>query len=168
MLLGKFENKQLNFFGKLDETDEAKNIADTIEDAGKQLSAKTITIDFSGTTGANSVGVSTWVKTLQSLSVTIKYVNMPEWLAEQMNMIPALATQMASVDSVLAPYYSEDTNDIVFQKIDTSDLPRLQEKIASGALETIEIDGKSFEADFDPSDYFYFLIEGLEEFSKAQ
>lgn len=152
------------FEGVLDEETSGDHLMSAYEQLKKSNPKPPIILDFSKVTRANSAGLVTWLKFLQTIHTKVKYVNTPVWLVGQFNMIKGYFTNGSYVESLQIPLYSPN---VQFSKIITirlgKDVPILAD-YTDFKLPNQMIEGQEYEADFDPAQYFSFISEHLENF----
>lgn len=72
----------------------------------KALSLKNYIFDFNNVVMINSCGIREWIKYLQGLDgANIKYLNCPQIIIEQVNMVHGFIRKGIMVDSFYAPYF---------------------------------------------------------------
>jgi hypothetical protein len=123
-----------------------------------------VSLDFSQVNYGNSVGLLGWLKFLAQTKNSFKYVNAPIWMINQFNTIKGYFENGSYVESVQAPYFCSKTQDsrsltLVLGK----DVPVLDNYTQYSAPNR-SLDGKVFEVDFEPSQYFSFISENFKEF----
>lgn len=154
----------LVFEGVLDEETSLDHLSSAYQQLKKSNPTLPITLDFSKVSRANSAGLVTWLKFLQSAHTKVKYVNTPVWLVGQFNMIKGYFTNGSYVESVQIPLYSTAAQ---YSKIVTiklgKDVPILPD-YSDFKLPNQMIEGHEYEVDFDPAQYFSFISEHYDTF----
>ncbi len=144
--------------GVIDEKVDLKNVASVIETTASETGMKAVKVDFSDVKRANSLGIIKWRILTEELSCGVIYENSPQWLVEQFNfeVIPILKGSL--VASILAPFYcgEDGTHEMVRLEVG-KDIP-LMKDYSSLRLERPSKNGRMLEPDFEPSDYFEFLL----------
>lgn len=115
-----------------------------------------LVFDFKEVTGINSCGIRDWITFLGELSQTVNvaYINCPQVIIEQMNMVKGFLPEGAVIESFYAPFFCEECdneekvlmspNDIIGGKAPT-DL-----KCSSCGAVGLEFDSL-------PNQYFHFI-----------
>lgn len=79
---------------------------DSIFDKIKNLNMSKFVFDFNQVSMINSCGIREWIKYLQELDgVEIKYINCPQIIIEQVNMVHGFIRKGIVVESFFAPYF---------------------------------------------------------------
>jgi hypothetical protein len=79
---------------------------DSIFDKIKSLKMNKFVFDFNQVNMINSCGIREWIKYLQELDeVGIKYINCPQIIIEQVNMVHGFIRKGIVVESFFAPYF---------------------------------------------------------------
>ncbi|MBC7539138.1 MAG: hypothetical protein H7281_09970 [Bacteriovorax sp.] len=79
---------------------------DSIFDKIKNLNMSKFVFDFNQVSMINSCGIREWIKYLQELDgVEIKYINCPQIIIEQVNMVHGFIRKGIIVESFFAPYF---------------------------------------------------------------
>jgi hypothetical protein len=166
----KQEGWRLWFRGTLDEHTSGAEVYAALQSAAaclpSQSSKDRVILDFSAVVRANSVGILTWLKTMESLNPRVSFVNVPLWLVEQFNFSDALRGDCL-VESFYAPFYSPltDTHSLFCLRIGV-DVPLLK-SYRDFEMSFQGKEGEVFEPDFEPEELFHFLETNCEKFSKA-
>lgn len=72
----------------------------------KSLKMNQFVFDFNNVTMINSCGIREWIKYLQEIeSATISYINCPQIIIEQVNMVHGFIRKGITVESFYAPYF---------------------------------------------------------------
>lgn len=76
------------------------------------LEQKSITFDFNQVNMINSCGIREWIKFLDEIpdSCSITYINCPQIIIEQINMVHGFFKKGAEIKSFYAPYFCEKCN----------------------------------------------------------
>ena len=81
---------------------------DTNFDKIKSLKMDKFIFDFNNVTMINSCGIREWIKYLQEIdSATVTYINCPQIIIEQVNMVHGFIRKGITIDSFYAPYFCE-------------------------------------------------------------
>lgn len=160
MIAGTVSQNTVKLSGKLDETTQVEELFALFQSAAEANphADGQVIFDFGDCQMANSIGISIWINFLKSKSICAKYCNVPEWLVAQFNQLDELLVNFGGVDSVLAPYYCDETSDTTFQVIDTQNLKELRLKVESDQFCELSIAGQTFVPDFEAKEYFDFLF----------
>jgi hypothetical protein len=80
------------------------------------------------------------------------------WLVEQFNFRMIRLSEGSRVSSIMAPFYcgADGTHEILRLEIG-KDIP-IMESYRDFTLERTSVTGRKLEPDFDPADYFSFLV----------
>lgn len=84
-----------------------------------KLSGK-VTIDLSGVSAINSIGIRAWIRWFSSLGsgVSLEFIRCPKALVMQMNMVEGFLPANSQVKSMQVPFYCEDCDeekDVMFE-----------------------------------------------------
>ena len=113
-------------------------------------------IDFNDVTGINSCGIRDWITFLNELpdSISIVYINCPQVIIEQMNMVKGFVPEGAAIESFYAPFFCEscDNEEKVLMK--PSDI---NEGKAPSDLKCSSCGAVGLEFDALPNQYFHFI-----------
>lgn len=125
-----------------------------------------IGVDFSKVPYANSAGIVVWLKVVYGSDTRFKYINAPVWLVNQFNMIKGYFENGSYVESLQAPFFAPKTQDsVTFTLALGKDLPILKDYSKYAVPERSD-EGKTFEIDFVPEQFFSFIVENYEIFRK--
>lgn len=154
------------FEGVLDEGVAIEKLEAPLMKLKKEKNAQAVAVDFSKVSYANSAGIVVWLKAIYGAGVAIKYVNAPVWLVNQFNMIRGYFENGSFVESILAPYYAPKTQDSRnFTLKIGQDVPVLEDYSGFKLSNRVD-DGKSYEIDFDPEQFFSFVAENFKTFKE--
>ena len=79
---------------------------DSIFDKIQNLKMSNYVFDFNKVSMINSCGIREWIKYLQGLDgAEIKYINCPQIIVEQVNMVHGFIRKGIVVESFFAPYF---------------------------------------------------------------
>ncbi|MCO4794148.1 MAG: hypothetical protein KC493_10565 [Bacteriovoracaceae bacterium] len=140
----------------LDNKVEVKVIGQIDEDASfeKILSIKqeVYIFDLEEINLINSCGVREWINFLEKLPSTssITYRNVPQVVVEQINMVQGFVREGAQIESFYAPYYNEQTDQVVKILINVND-------VKDGKAPQKDQDGTTLEFDAIEAQYFNFI-----------
>ena len=74
----------------------------------KSLKMNKFIFDFDNVTMINSCGIREWIKYLKEIeNATVTYINCPQIIIEQVNMVHGFIKKETSVSSFYAPYFCE-------------------------------------------------------------
>ncbi len=74
----------------------------------KSLKMNNFIFDFDNVTMINSCGIREWIKYLKEIdSAAVTYINCPQIIIEQVNMVHGFIKKETSVKSFYAPYFCE-------------------------------------------------------------
>jgi anti-anti-sigma regulatory factor len=115
-----------------------------------------ITFDLEKVKMINSCGIREWIRLVEQhgQSVNIEYINVPQIVVQQMNMIAGFLSKNAKVVSFYAPYFIEDLDE------ERQVLLRAEEiRDFKAPKMNATVDGTEYELDFDAIEeqYFRFL-----------
>lgn len=123
----------------------------------KNISTAEVVFDFQKVTLINSCGIREWIQCIGALKsgTKIVYLNCPQIIIEQINMVQGFIPAGASVDSFYAPYFCEDCDDevkVLLKKdlVKNSKAPKVQCPKCNSDLDFDAIE----------SQYFNFLKQG--------
>lgn len=111
--------------------------------------------DFNGVTGINSCGIRDWIASLEGFGgQKVSYLNCPQVIIEQMNMVKGFLPDGASIVSFYAPFFCENCENeekvlLTPDKVQGNAAPKDVKCSACGA-EGMEFDALE-------SQYFHFL-----------
>ena len=161
------QNTTVEFSGLLNEDSSSQVIQNALKEALKNSTDKVIYIDFSRVKRANSCGILTWYKILESLQGTFIYIKVPRWLVEQFNISDFL-NDNATVQSIEANFYcpQNDTHENLLLTLG-KDVPILED-YSDFSLSFKNKDGLPLEMDFEPTEYFFFISSGIEKFKGSK
>jgi hypothetical protein len=79
-----------------------------------------VTIDLSGVSAINSIGIRSWIRWFSALGdgVAIEFIYCPKALVMQMNMVEGFLPAQAKVKSLQVPFYCEECDeekDVMFE-----------------------------------------------------
>ena len=154
----------LIFQGTLDERCELESLQKSLSQVRKAGDRKTVTVDLSQVKYANSVGILTWLKFVQSAPCGFRYVNAPAWLVKQFNMMTGYFINGGFVASFQAPFFNSQTEESVMLTLTVGADVELRPDYGDYQLPNADLRGKHLEPDFDPGQYFSFLAENCEPF----
>ena len=104
----------------------------------------------------NSCGIREWIRFIEFLgsTVNLEYINVPQIVIQQMNMISGLLTKNAKVTSFFAPYFIEDLDEEKQILLNSADIVDFKAPVIN-----TNIDGTDYNLDFDAIEeqYFKFL-----------
>lgn len=139
--------KTLTFIGSIDEEFDFK---DLISDATQLI------VDFKGLKMINSCGIREWINYIekQGSNTKIIYINCPQIIIQQMNMVSGFLTENAEVKSFYAPYYCEDSDEEKMILLESQNITD-----GKAPVITQEVNGENVELEFDAIEeqYFKFL-----------
>ena len=154
----KIDNNLVVFEGSLNES---SNFSEFSKDTIKIPLDVPIILDFSNILYANSAGISSYVKFLQSFNGLVNYVNTPYWMVNYLNLIPELIDGKNKVISIQVPYYAKDSSeDLVVTFEIGKDIPVL-DTYKDYELATYEKDGDTYIPDIVPEIYFGFISHAI-------
>ncbi len=136
----------INFIGQMDEDADFSKILN--------IKASHFVFDFEKISLLNSCGIREWITFLDGISedVKITYMNCPQIIIEQMNMVHGFIKEGAKIESFYAPYYCESCDEECKVLIQTSDLKDLH-----APSQKCEKCGEEMEFDAIEAQYFNFL-----------
>jgi DNA-directed RNA polymerase subunit RPC12/RpoP len=67
-----------------------------------------VNFDFQGIDLINSCGIREWIKFIEGVNGQIKYVNVPQIVVEQINMVKGLLPESAVMETFATPYYCDE------------------------------------------------------------
>ena len=145
------------FSGILDEHTTAEALRKTMREAMHSVQGRRLSLDLSEVRRANSVGILTWFRLLGDLAPCVSYVNMPVWLVEQFNFSEGIRGDV-DIESFQAPFYCPEKDTHAIKSLVVGrDVP-IQANYDDFEISLPNPDGTVFEADFEPSEYLYFLV----------
>ena len=75
----------------------------------KSLKMKKFIFDFNNITMINSCGIREWIKYLQEIdNASVFYINCPQIIIEQVNMVHGFIKKETCIESFYAPYFCEN------------------------------------------------------------
>ena len=153
----------VEFSGLLNEDSSSQGIQSALEEALKNSPESTVYIDFSKVKRANSCGILTWYKVLESLTGKFIYMKVPRWLVEQFNISDFL-NDSTTVESIEANFYcpQNDTHENILLVLG-KEIPILED-YSEFTLVLKNKEGLALEMDFEPSEYFYFISASAQKF----
>ncbi len=159
----KVKDATVEFFGILNEESSEENIKKSLQTALQNSNNKKIFIDFSNVKRANSCGILSWYKIIDSFDAEFTYIKSPRWLVEQFNLSDFL-NHKTFVQSIQAMFYcpKNDTHEIVSLQIG-KEIPLLND-YDQFQIHLKNPKGLDLEMDFEPSEYFHFIIKNKEKF----
>lgn len=117
-------------------------------------SSKRLVFDFQKCTLINSCGIREWIQFLQKLPKTlaIEYVNCPQIIIEQVNMVKGFISENAKVKTFYAPYFCETCDKEYTVLLDASQIKNMK-------APEVRCQADQYVMDFDaiPGQYFHFL-----------
>ncbi|GAB4010665.1 MAG: hypothetical protein Fur0010_03800 [Bdellovibrio sp.] len=123
----------------------------------KGIGTKEVVFDFQKITMINSCGIREWIQSLSNLKpgIRISYINCPQIIIEQINMVQGFIPKGASVESFYAPYFCESCDKEVKILLKRSDVPQFKapEMKCPDCGDTMDFDAIE-------SQYFNFLKQG--------
>ena len=113
-------------------------------------------IDFNEVTGINSCGIRDWITFLGSLptEMTVTYINCPQAIIEQMNMVKGFLPDGALIESFYAPFFCEACDNEQKVKMSPSDIV---DGKAPTNLKCSSCGAEGLEFDALPNQYFHFI-----------
>lgn len=163
----KVEGNEVRFSGVLDEGIAQDVIESVLKEAQKNCKDQRILVDYSEVKRANSCGILTWLQVTSMGSYPITYVNVPVWLIAQFNMIEEFMMGDITISSIQAPFYCPDTDETTILTLKVGEDIPVQEQYDDFEFPVQTIDGKEYEPDFEPSDYFLFITFNIERFRRT-
>lgn len=164
------EPNTMIFEGLLDENTSLVELKESLkklsELAVKSAYPLPVVVDFSKVVRANSSGILTWLRFLQSSSTQFKYVNAPTWLVGQFNIVSGYFENGSFVYSFYVPFYAPKTRSSKNLLMTVGVDIQIQTEYASVSIPSRMIDGDMFEIDFEPNRYFSFIKENYKNFKK--
>lgn len=129
---------------------------DSVFDKIKALKLATYIFDFDKVGMINSCGIREWIKYLQEIdNAKISYVNCPQIIIEQVNMVHGFIRKGITVDSFYGPYFC--TNCDTEKKILLKNVEVINFKAPAKQCNTCKAD---LEFDAIEKQYFSFLSQG--------
>ena len=120
------------------------------------LTSPKIIFDLEQVKMINSCGIREWIRFIEFLgsTVNLEYINVPQIVIQQMNMISGLLTKNAKVTSIFAPYFIEDLDEEKQILLNSADIVDFKAPVIN-----TNIDGTDYNLDFDAIEeqYFKFL-----------
>jgi hypothetical protein len=157
------KNNTVEFGGCLDERSSLDQLLRGLQQAASGANGGKVRVDFSKVKKANSIGILSWAKVIDTAKMALVYVAAPEWLVEQFNLSDLLRYGSV-VESVQAPFYCADTDSReMVTLVIGKDIP-LQKEYNSLQLQKQSQTGALLEADFEPYEYFHFITRDLQKF----
>lgn len=139
---------QVELIGVIDE--------DAIFDKIKNLKMANYVFDFNKITMINSCGIREWIKYLQEIDGTaIKYLNCPQIIIEQVNMVHGFIRKGIAVESFYAPYFCANCD--TEKRILLKGAEVINSKAPVKQCNTCQLD---LEFDAIEKQYFSFLSQG--------
>lgn len=120
------------------------------------VNEENLTIDFNEVSGINSCGIRDWITFLSELpqNMKIHYINCPQVIIEQMNMVKGFLPEGADIESFYAPFFCESCDNE--QKVLMKPADVVDGK-APTDLECRSCGAKGLEFDALPNQYFHFI-----------
>lgn len=119
--------------------------------------SKGVSIDFGNVENGNSMGLRTFYLFVQTISVPFTYKKVPYWLIEQFNMIRGLLKKGWRVESMLLPFFHQDSDEeITLECTLGKEIPVLKD-YSECEIAGVTVNGQEYLPDFDPSCDFMFL-----------
>lgn len=129
---------------------------DAIFDKIKNLQMNKFIFDFNNVSMINSCGIREWIKYLQEIEgAQIKYINCPQIIIEQVNMVHGFISKGIVVESFFAPYFC--TNCDTEKKILLKNVEVINSKAPAKQCNTCK---SELEFDAIEKQYFSFLSQG--------
>lgn len=129
---------------------------DLVIEKAAELKNPHITFDMQKVKMINSCGIREWIRMLEKHDpeTQFEYVNVPQIVIQQMNMIAGFLTKNAKVSSFYAPYFIEDLDEERQILLNAADI-----KDFKAPKKTENVDGTEYALDFDAIEeqYFRFL-----------
>lgn len=162
----KVEGHTLRFSGVLDETTDMEQARQAIIALGASQGPE-VYLDLSEVRRANSCGILSWLRLLRDVNLSFVYVNAPVWLIAQFNMISEFFVGRVRVESIQAPFYCPaDDSSLSLTLFVGEDIP-VRDDYEDFQFANRAIDGKEYEPDFDPAEYFSFIAANFQRFGSA-
>lgn len=122
-----------------------------------KLESPKIVFDFQKVSMINSCGIREWIQYLVGLGTQsqITYVNCPQIIIEQINMVQGFIPKGGKVESFYAPYFCEDCDKETKMKINSADIKSFKAPICKCPDCQSEMEFDAIEAQ-----YFNFLKQG--------
>jgi anti-anti-sigma regulatory factor len=121
-----------------------------------ELKAPKLVFDMDKIKNINSCGIREWIRLLESIGANaqIEYINCPQIVVQQMNMVSGFLGKNSKVTSFYAPYFCEDLDEEKQVLLQSS-----QVKDFKAPPITMNIKGEDYEMEFDAIEdqYFRFL-----------
>ena len=161
------EGRTLHFSGVLDEASIMDAVKTSIEEGASNAAGQRVLFDLSEVKRANSCGILSWLRLLRDVDVPVTYINTPIWLIAQFNMIAEFFSGEVDVESIQAPFYCpDDDTSIALTLLIGKDVP-VQDDYEDFEFENRTIEGREYEPDFDPAEYFAFIAVNYQRFGSA-
>ena len=157
------EGNSLIFSGVMDESSDFKSIETVIKQVMQKHSK--IIFDLSGVDRSNSTGIRGWLKVLTDTNPAGRYVKAPCWLLEQISMLPKLCPASMLVESMILPFYSEETDGHMLKYCEVGREIPISEDYDDFELAVVDDAGHKFELDA-TSDVFYFISLNLDAYNR--
>lgn len=129
---------------------------DAVFDKIKNLKMSKYVFDFNKVKSINSCGIREWIKYIELIGATdITYVNCPQIIIEQANMVHGFIKKGIVVESFYAPYFCESCDDEKKVLLKSTDVVGGNAPVKSCVKCNSEL-----EFDALPKQYFQFLNQG--------
>jgi anti-anti-sigma regulatory factor len=129
---------------------------DLVIEKAAELKHAHIIFDMQKVKMINSCGIREWIRMLDQHGTEAKfeYVNVPQIVIQQMNMISGFLTKNAKVNTFYAPYFIEDLDEERQVLLKADEIKDFKAPKMSAT-----VDGTEYELDFDAIEdqYFRFL-----------
>lgn len=153
----------LMYEGVLDENTSYSELLQTFEEYKKKSKQEIVTVDLSKVSRANSTGIVTWLRFISASKATFKYINVPKWLVGQFNMINGFLVNKSYVESLQVPFFSQENESVInFFYTIGKEIPILESYESFSLPNRIE-NGREYEMDANPEQYFSFISQNFQE-----
>jgi hypothetical protein len=162
------ENQSFVFQGSLDESTPENSLISEFQKLRLSLGSKPLSVDFTDVLGANSNGIVSWLRFIESARHPLSYRGVPVWMVGQFNMIDRFFAFGSFVESMAVPFYSAESNEseVVILRVG-ADI-EIRNCYRDFNLGPRTFRGKIFEMDCEPERYFQFLSTKCEQFKADQ
>ncbi len=121
----------------------------------ENLTPGLLIFNFESVTIINSCGIREWIKLLTKLKAhQIRYINCPQIIIEQMNLVHGFLDKNTEIESFYAPYFCDSCDKEVKMKLHTS-------KVTQGHAPKINCPTCQNELEFDALEKQYFQFMTL-------